>query len=342
MVDRRLGRGLDFFLSGGRNTNPPAPPAPPAGATPASPAAAKPAQPQPTPAQPAAAPAASAPAATTPAEPVAPRDGDVRKVKIGELTTNPYQPRKTFDDAVLAQLAESLRASGMLQPILARTTKAGLEIVAGERRWRAAKLAGLAEVPVLVREITDEESAVFGLVENLQREDLNPMEKAEAFKALVEKLSVTQEELAKKVGMDRSSVANFLRLLDLPADVRAHVSRGTLSMGHARTLLGLADRDMISKVAEETIRQGWSVRALEAQVKDANQALVGKGPAAAPAKGKGAAKARPVWLNEIEETLVESLGTPVSVRYSKKRSQIIIECAGREEFDRIYDKLKNS
>lgn len=334
MVDRRLGRGLDFFLSGGRQTNPPAPPAAPPANAPANPAsepvlgttAAAPTQPE--------APATAAPNTE-------PQEGDVRFVPVSELAANPYQPRKTFDEAVLAQLAQSLKASGMLQPILARRSHGKLEIVAGERRWRAAKLAGLTEVPVLVREITDDESAVFGLVENLQREDLNAIEKAEAFKALLGKLGTTQEDLAKKVGMDRSSLANFLRLLDLPDAVRAHVSRGTLSMGHARTLLGLGDRDMLVPMADEAIRQGWSVRALEGKVKETNESIAAQAAGKPAPKPKGAPKTRPVWLNEIEETLVENLGTPVTVQYHKKRSQIVIECAGREEFDRIYERLKN-
>lgn len=316
MVDRRLGRGLDFFLSGGRTT-------------------------QTAPAPVATAPAEAAQVKQDVPEPVAaPKDGDVRMVGVSDLTTNPYQPRKHFDDKVLAELAESLKSSGMLQPILARSTPHGLEIVAGERRWRAAKLAGLTQVPVLVRGITDQESAVFGLVENLQREDLNAIEKAQAFKSLLGQLSVTQEELARKVGMDRSTVTNFLRLLDLPEAVRAHVSRGTISMGHARALLGLADSDIITKVADEAIRQGWSVRALEAKVKEANEGLIAK-PGADATKSKPKAKAAPVWLKEIEETLVEVLGTPVTIRYGKQRSQITIECVGREQFDRVYDRLKN-
>ncbi len=261
---------------------------------------------------------------------------EVRSVNPTELTPNPLQPRKTFDEQELAHLAASLKAAGMLQPILVRKHGGKLEIVAGERRWRAAKLAGLASVPVLVREITDEEAAVFGLVENLQREDLNAMEKAEAFRSLVDRLGSTQEEVARRVGLERSTVANFLRLLDLPAGVQAHVSRGTLSMGHARALLGLVHRDLIEPTAEACIRQGLSVRALEAKVKQSNEAV------AAGPKHKAPTKARPVWLNEIEETLGETFGTPVSVRYGRKRSQIVIECAGREEFERVYQRLKES
>jgi len=231
------------------------------------------------------------------------------------------------------ELVASIRSSGILQPILARRVGDRFEIVAGERRWRAAKIAGLERVPVLVNRVSDDESAVFALVENIQREDLNAIEKARGFQRLVQQLATTQEEVAKRVGMDRSTVANFLRLLDLPEEVQAHVSRGTLSMGHARALLGLVDRDTVLKLAEASIRGSWSVRALEQLVKDANMALTA-------GKTKASSRSRPVWLNELEESLVDVLATPVSIRYGRKKSQIIIECSGREEFERVFQKLK--
>jgi ParB family transcriptional regulator, chromosome partitioning protein len=305
MVDRRLGRGLDFFLSGGRG-------------------AAATSQPQ------------------VAADQKAAAGGDeTLVVEVALLGPSPYQPRKEMAPAELAELAESIKASGILQPILARRVGERFEIVAGERRWRAAQLAGLERVPVLVRSITDDESAVFGLVENIQREDLNAIEKAKGFQVLMQKLKATQEEVAKRVGMDRSTVANFLRLIDLPEPVQAHVSRGTISMGHARTLLGLVERDSMVKFADECIRQGWSVRVLEQQVKDANQALT-QTPSAQAGKTAGSKKARPVWLNELEESLVDALSTKVAVRYGRKKSQIIIECAGREEFERVFQRIKNA
>ncbi|HEX5054603.1 MAG TPA: ParB/RepB/Spo0J family partition protein [Planctomycetota bacterium] len=295
MVDRRLGRGLDFFLSGGRQAQGPA------------------------------------------QAPVAKPGDEVVMAEVGTLVPSPFQARKHLDEEELRALAESIRASGILQPILARRVADRLEIVAGERRWRAAQLAGLGRVPVLVRAIADPEAAVFGLVENLQREDLNAIEKARGFQALMSQLGTTQEDLAKRVGLQRSTVTNFLRLLDLPDAVQAHVSRGTLSMGHARTLLPLSDPDLMLKCAEDAIRKGTSVRDLETRVKALLEAS--KGPNGTPA---AASKARPVWLNELEESLVEALGTPVSVRYGRKRSQIIIECAGREEFERVFQRLKNA
>lgn len=301
MVDRRLGRGLDFFLSGGRGTAPATPPTNTGASKPAGGEA----------------------------------DDQVLLAPVGQLRPSPYQPRKHIAENELKELAASIQKSGVLQPVLARRVGDHLELVAGERRWRAAQLAGLAQIPVLVRNITDQESAVFGMVENLQREDLNAIEKAQGFRLLLQQLATTQEEVAARVGLDRSTVANFLRLLELPPAVQEHVSRGTLSMGHARALLALPDAEAITAAADEAIRQGLSVRALEAKVKEALEAS--KGSAKAAAGGK---RSRPVWLNELEESLVDSLGTPVSIRYGRKRSQIIIDCAGREEFERIFQRLK--
>ena len=298
MVDRRLGRGLDFFLSGGKGAKP-----------------------------------AMGAAAAEEAQ-----DGQ-RTVPVGLLQPNPHQPRGPIDEADLGEMAASIRANGILQPILVRAIGDRYEIVAGERRWRAAQLAKLESVPVLVRSITDDESAVFALVENVQRADLNAMEKATAFRQLQEKLGATQEDVARRVGLERSTVANFVRLLELPAEVQAHVSRGTLTMGHARALLGLVDPEVLVPMADTAIRGGWSVRVLEQKVREANEATTQPDK---PAKAAGGAKARPVWLKELEETLMENLATPISVRYGRKRSQIIIECGSREEFERLYERLKNA
>jgi len=259
-------------------------------------------------------------------------------VEASLLSPSPNQPRREIREQELQELAASVRASGILQPILVRRSGEGFQIVAGERRWRAARLAGLEKVPVLVRTISDDESAVFGLVENLQREDLNAIEKALAFSKLIDRFQCSHEDVAKRVGLDRSTVANFVRLLDLPESVREFVSRGTLSMGHARALLSVPEDAERIRLAEAAVRGGHSVRQLEILTKHA--AL---GPTAeitsASAKPK---KGRPIWLNELEETLVETLGTPVTVRYGRKRSQITIDCAGREEFERIFERLKKA
>lgn len=298
MVDRKLGRGLDFFLSGGRS------------ATPASHTASS---------------------------------EETLQVEVGMLAPNPHQPRGEMRPQELAELAASIKSNGILQPILARRVGDRYEIVAGERRWRAAKEAGLERVPVLVKPITDEESAVFALVENLQRSDLNAIEKARAFQALQARFQASQEVVAKRVGLDRSTVANFLRLLDLPEEVQAHVSRGTLSMGHARALLGIQDPEVRIQLADDCIRQQLSVRALEERVRElaSGPAAPADGEQAIEGKASAAPRSRPVWLNELEETLVEALGTTVAIRYGRKKSQILIECVGREEFERIYARLKN-
>lgn len=313
MVDRRLGRGLDFFLSGGRKS--------------------------------------ANPKATTPLrDKVAPdalaaveEAGEhVRMIPVGQLKPNPYQPRRDMDEAELKTLAESIRTSGILQPILARQVGKTFEIVAGERRWRAAQLAKLTEVPVLCRELSDNDSAVFALVENLQREDLNAIEKARGIRLLMDQMKATQEQVAKQVGLERSTVANFLRLLDLPASIQAYVSRGTLSMGHARTLLALPDHKIMEKTADQAIKQGMSVRATEARVKELLVAIAG-GPELGQKGAKATKKkARPVWLNELEENLIEVLGTPVAIKYGRKRSQIVIACSSQKELDRIFTRLKNS
>ncbi|GAB4135967.1 MAG: ParB/RepB/Spo0J family partition protein [Planctomycetota bacterium] len=255
-------------------------------------------------------------------------------VEIARLAPSRHQPRRQFSEEDLRSLADSIRSSGVLQPILARRVGEKLEIVAGERRWRAAQMAGLATVPVLIREVSDQESAVFGLIENIQREDLNAIDKGLALQRLLDQLGCTQEDLAKRVGMDRSTLANFVRLLDLPQEVQEHVSRGTLSMGHARALLGLPESER-TRIADLAIRQGLSVRQLEEKVRGTG----GARSSSKPASGKG--RGRPVWLNELEETLTEALGTRVVVRYGNKRSRIVIECIGREEFERVYARLKD-
>jgi len=252
MVDRRLGRGLDFFLSGGRKS--------------ATPKATTPLRDKVVPGAP------GVPGATAAEEQVGEH---VRMIPVDQLKPNPYQPRKDMGEADLQTLADSIRTSGILQPILARQVGKSFEIVAGERRWRAAQLAKLTEVPVLCRELSDNDSAVFALVENLQREDLNAIEKARGIRLLMDQMKATQEQVAKQVGFERSTVANFLRLLDLPEGIQAYVSRGTLSMGHARTLLALPDHKIMEKTAVQAIKQGLSVRATEAKVKELLVAMAG-------------------------------------------------------------------
>jgi ParB family chromosome partitioning protein len=261
-------------------------------------------------------------------------------VPIDRLHPNPSQPRRAFPESELRELADSIRASGVLQPILVRPASDGFQIVAGERRWRAARLAGLTQVPAMVKAVTDDDSAVFALVENLQRTDLNAIEKAGAFHQILERFQISQDELARRVGLDRTTVANFVRLLDLSPEIQDYVSRGTLTMGHARCLLGISDKAIRDQLAQEAIRQNLSVRLLEEKVREHT---LGSGSSPTSSKGgrKKGTRSRPVWLNELEETLVEELGTSVVIRYGKKKSEIVIQCVGREEFERVYARLKN-
>ncbi len=189
------------------------------------------------------------------------------QLPVEAVERNPDQPRKRFDEQKLEELAASIREHGVMEPILVRKEGAKYRIVAGERRWRAAQRAGLREVPALVREATDEEAFELALVENLQRADLNPIEEAEAYEVLASDHGLTQEAIAARVGKERSSVANALRLLKLPAEVRDSVRGGQLDMGHARALLGLEDAEAMKKYAHKAVREGLSVRALEALVR---------------------------------------------------------------------------
>jgi ParB family chromosome partitioning protein len=264
----------------------------------------------------------------------------VQQVEVGTLVPNPAQPRRDFADDELRELSDSIRSSGVLQPILARPAAGGgLQIIAGERRWRAAKLAGLERVPTIVRAVTDEQAAVFALVENLHRTDLNAVEKARAMRSLQEATGVSTDDLAHRLGLDRSTVANFLRLLELPGEVLALVSRGTLTMGHARALLGLANEDEQRTLAEDAVRRRLSVR----QVEELVQALRKHGEPPPAAAGPQSSRRPPkeAWVREIEDTLARALQSSIQVRYGRRRSKITIECRSREEFERVYDKLRS-
>ncbi|MGZ4031774.1 MAG: ParB/RepB/Spo0J family partition protein [Tumebacillaceae bacterium] len=263
-------------------------------------------------------------------------DEPVNSVAISELRPNPYQPRRVFDEDKLEELAASIKEHGIIQPIIVRSAVRGFEIVAGERRWRAAKLAGLETVPIVVRDFTDLQMNEIALIENLQREDLNPIEVAEAYVGLMEKFNMTQDVLAKKVGQSRSHVANTLRLLNLPSEIREHVSRGTLSMGHARALLGLTDKKMQVQLAEKAIDEELSVRQVEHFVNRLQQMQ-----SAVPRETKKATKENPV-VKQYEEEFRFRLGTGVKIHPGKKRGKIEIEYFSNDDLERILSLLSNS
>lgn len=247
---------------------------------------------------------------------------------IDEIEPNRDQPRKTFDETALAELADSIRAHGVLQPLLVRPSADGsYRLVAGERRYRAARMAGLTEVPVTVREMTDEEESVFALIENLQREDLNAIEEAEGLKQLIESYGLTQEQAASRVGKSRTAVTNALRLLNLPQTVSDLVKNGKISMGHARALLSVEDETELTRIADLIVQSGISVRETERLCKQAGKEK--KSP-------EHRKKTRDKFYDEVELALSETLGRSVKVFVGKGgRGSLEIEFFGTEDLKKL-------
>ena len=254
----------------------------------------------------------------------------VSMLGVDVLFPSRFQPREGFDEAALEELAASIKENGVLQPIIARVQPEGYEIIAGERRWRAAQLLGMNEVPVIIRDVPDNRMLELALVENIQRENLNPMEAAQAYSELMNELSLTHEQVADRVGKSRATVTNFLRLLDLPDEVREHVSRGTISMGHARALLSLESAAGQIALAEKTASSGLSVREVERIV----QAEKGR------PKTKAAPLERPAHIIDVEDRLRKSLGTKVRVSERNGRGKIVLEFYTLDEFDRLMEALE--
>lgn len=266
-------------------------------------------------------------AALIPQASVAGGVGAVLQVAIERIQPERTQPRKRFVEAALEDLAASIREKGILQPILVRRSGTGYRIIAGERRWRAAQKAGLHEVPALVRDLGDEAAFEVALIENLQREDLDPLEEAEAYRRLCEEHGLTQEEAAARVGKDRSTVANAMRLLKLPAEVRAAVAEGKLDMGHARALLGVPDAGKLLKLARQAMERRLSVREVE---RLARQERPGS---------KKQAETSSSTLRHEEEVLMRALGTRVRIRAQQNKGTIEIQFSGHEEYARLTELL---
>jgi ParB family transcriptional regulator, chromosome partitioning protein len=255
--------------------------------------------------------------------------GTVREVEIDRLTSGRFQPRQDFPERALAELADSIREQGIVQPIVVVPRGDRFEIVAGERRWRAARQAGLERVPVVVREkATDRDLLEIALVENLQREDLNPLEAAAAYARLREEFQLTQEDVARRVGKDRATVANSLRLLKLPAEVRESVRDGSLSAGHARALLALASPDDQVALTSEILRRGLSVRQTESRI-------------AALTAGTRITRQprRDPFTRDAEEKLSRRLGTRVHIRRRRRGGSIDISFASEEELIGLFERL---
>jgi len=264
--------------------------------------------------------------ALIPDTPAPPRESTI-DVEVDRLLPNRAQPRMQIDEVRLDELARSIKANGIIQPILVRRAPHGYEIVAGERRWRAAQRAGLTRVPVVIRDVPDDKLLQVALIENIQREDLNPIEEASAYRRLMDDLQLRQDDLAIAVGKDRATIANYLRLLKLPDEVRAEVAASTISMGHARALAGLANPADQRRIAREIVARGLSVREVEAIVRKLTAP-----PTAAPADTP-----KDVHTRAAEEKLRFVLGTRVRIVRKARGGRIEIDFGSEDELQRVYE-----
>ena len=262
---------------------------------------------------------------------LAPEDSSQRELPLGCLVPNRAQPRTHFDETALLELAESLKQHGMVQPIVVRKVGEQFEIIAGERRWRAARMAGIAMVPVVIKEVPDDRLLEIALVENIQRQELNPIEEATAYWQLGEHLRLTQEQVADRVGKSRPQVANTLRLLRLPAEIKADVAHGRLSTGHAKVLLGVPDPRLQEQLAHEVIQQQLSVRALEARIQKLQKQSKVKGKKKHPQE---------LFIKAAAEELTQSWGTRVEIKAKGKAGSLVMHYGSEGELDRLFEALK--
>ena len=268
----------------------------------------------------------------TPAEE---RPASPNEVPVGEILPGAMQPRTGFDDESLNELAESIRENGIMQPLVVRPREGGYELIAGERRWRASQLAGLAKVPIIIRDVDDQTALELALIENLQRENLDPIEEAKGYAQLMDQFDLTQEEVATKVGKNRATVANSLRLTKLPAEVQAYVRDGMLSSGHAKAILSWKEAKDQVAAAKRAIKKELSVRATEELVSELSQSDGSK--AKRSAKTKSAAGE--AHIQNLETKLQERLGTKVSLRYRKGKGSVDIKFFNDEDLQRILETL---
>lgn len=259
------------------------------------------------------------------------KEETIQEIKLKDLRPNPYQPRKYFEQEAIDELKESILEHGILQPLVVRKSIKGYEIVVGERRYRAAKEAKLETVPAVVRELSQQQMMELAVLENLQREDLNPIEEGMAYQTLMEKLNLTQEEVAKRLGKSRPHVANHIRLLSLPPKIQELISNGSISMGHGRALLGLRQKSKLPMVVERIIEESLNVRQLEKVIQQMNENV--------SRETKKPEKKKDVFLQEREHSLRERFGTTVNIKQSKNKGKIEIEFFSQEDLERILEML---
>ena len=271
-----------------------------------------------------------------PGDPKLPIDNDLRNsmidIPLAEITANPFQSRTVWRDDLLADLADSIRANGVIQPVVLRRHGSGYQLIAGERRFRASKLAGLDHIPAVVRDVNDEQMHEWALVENIQRADLNPVERAQAYSRYIAAFSLTQAEAAERLGENRSVIANYLRLLDLPSEIKEMLSGGELSMGHARAILALPNDDLRRKLANRALAGRLSVREVERLVR-----LELTDSPETPAEPK----AKPAYIVDLEQRLSSELATKVAIhtRRGGQKGRIIIEFYSLDEFESITQRI---
>jgi ParB family transcriptional regulator, chromosome partitioning protein len=259
------------------------------------------------------------------------KEETVQEINLQELRPNPYQPRKTFQREAIIELKDSILEHGILQPIVVRKSIKGYEIVVGERRFRAAKEAKLETVPAVVRELSEQQMMELAVLENLQREDLNPIEEGAAYQTLMDKLKLTQEEVAKRLGKSRPHVANHIRLLSLPPKIQELISTGKISMGHGRALLGLREKAKVPVLVEKVINEALNVRQLEKLIQQLNEDV--------SRETKKPEKKKDVFIQEREHTLRERFGTTVNIKQSKNKGKIEIEFFSKDDLERILEML---
>lgn len=255
----------------------------------------------------------------------------IKYIDINNIKPNANQPRKTFDEGKLEELADSIREHGLIQPLVVRKSTNGYEIVAGERRWRAARKIGIKVIPAIVKELSDEENMLLAIIENMQREDLDPIEEAEGISQMIETYGLSQEQVSKSLGKSRPYITNQLRLLKLPEEIRKMVSDGRLSSGHVRALITIDDEEKQIKLAVQAVEQGLSVRQVEALAK-ANKNVK---------KSKAAKKKKSADVKRVEEDLKVALGTKVNLNQNGKKGKIEIEFYSKDELERLIELLKS-
>lgn len=291
------------------------------------------------------APGAVAPAAAVAAPPAAeiPATDRVVKVPLSAITASPMQPRKHFREEQLTELMDSIREHGIIQPLTVRRVNGNLELIAGERRFRASEMLGLKEVPVIEREASDRDVLEMALIENIQREDLNPIEEAEAYSRLAKEFNMRQEDIAQRVGKNRATVANAMRLLDLAPEVKSLLSQGRLTTGHAKAILGVRDPELQALIADKVVRQGLTVRATEkliqAEQQSATASKSGKTAADGTKSGGSTPRDSAAAIQRIQANLRHKLATSVNVHHGEKKGKIEIEYYGNDDLGRLLDLL---